>query len=79
MGTDIKKLLIGLCDQVTRLQEQIDESALNEVALIASLKELVPGFDQRFDILHSASRKMFLGRDDEVLNRIREKLNDLLE
>ena len=37
-----------LVERVRILQQQQDESAWNEIALIATLQELLPGFAQRF-------------------------------
>jgi hypothetical protein len=37
-----------LCQRVVDLQRQQDELARNEIALIATLTKLLPGFDQEF-------------------------------
>lgn len=47
-----------LAERVRILQQQQDESAWNELALIATLKELLPGFSQRFAQLHIAAQKV---------------------
>jgi len=47
-----------LAERVLILQKQQDESAWNEIALIATLKELVPGFGPRFAQLHNAAEKV---------------------
>jgi hypothetical protein len=37
-----------LCKRVVALQQQQDESTWNEIALIATLRKLVPGFAREF-------------------------------
>jgi hypothetical protein len=46
--SDSDKVIKVLCERVVALQQQQDESAWNEVALIATLTKLLPGFDKEF-------------------------------
>jgi hypothetical protein len=66
-----------LAERVRGLQKQQDESAWNETALIATLKELLPGFGPRFDQLHSAVQKMTspasLQELEELLTALKNK------
>jgi len=63
-------LIEFLAQRVLNLQKQIDESALNEIALIATLKELVPGFDPRFDQLRKAAKSTIEQSDREEIARL---------
>jgi hypothetical protein len=72
MKVDLRDAVATLFEQAIRLQQQLDQSASIEVALIATLKELVPGFGPRFEELHSASHKMFAKPTEEMLQRIRK-------
>jgi hypothetical protein len=42
------KVITVLCERVVALQQQQDELAWNEIALIATLTKLLPGFAQEF-------------------------------
>jgi hypothetical protein len=42
------KVIKVLCERVVALQQQQDELAWNEIALIATLTKLLPGFAQEF-------------------------------
>jgi hypothetical protein len=42
------KVITVLCKRVVALQQQQDELAWNEIALIATLSKLLPGFVQEF-------------------------------
>jgi hypothetical protein len=58
MADSQQTLIEYLAERVLALQKQQDESAWNETALIATLKELLPGFGPRFDRLRNAAQKM---------------------
>jgi hypothetical protein len=55
---DQQELIDLLIEKVLVLQRLQDESALNEVALIQTLQELVPGFSPRFAQLRIGVEKM---------------------
>jgi predicted pyridoxine 5'-phosphate oxidase superfamily flavin-nucleotide-binding protein len=56
--TDQERLIEALIQRVEILQRQQDESAWNDIALIATLKELLPGFSPRFDQLRIGVEKL---------------------
>jgi hypothetical protein len=43
-----EKVITVLCERVVALQQQQDELAWNQIALIATLTKLLPGFAQEF-------------------------------
>ena len=77
MDAETRDLIATLFEQVFRLQQQLDESALIEVSLIATLKELVPGFGPKFEQMHIASKTMFSKPNDEDLARVRAAVEEL--
>jgi hypothetical protein len=62
----------SLVDGVLDLQRQQDESALNEIALIMTLKELLPGFSQRFDQVRNDVKSMIAGHDEAFFASLRD-------
>ena len=44
-----------LIERIVSLQRQQDESAWNEIALIATLSKILPGFSQEFARQHSVA------------------------
>ena len=79
MTPETHDLMVTLLAQTLRLQQQLDESALNEIALIATLKELVPGFGPRFDQLHNGARILFAGENSQILERLLSELESAHE
>jgi hypothetical protein len=63
-----------LAERVLYLQKQLDESVVNETALIGTLKELVPGFAPRFDQLRNGAKRMIDQRDREEIERFLSEL-----
>jgi hypothetical protein len=64
--TDPQKSVIEtLAARVSRLQGLLDESAVNEIALIATLKELLPDFGPRFDKWRKDAKTVVAQRDHE--------------
>ena len=63
-----------LAERVQALQRQQDESAWNEVALIATLKELLPGFSPRFDQLRIAVERATSPQTPEELAKLIEAM-----
>jgi phage shock protein A len=55
MPDDVLKVL---CQRVVALQRQQDELARNEIALIATLTKLLPGFDQEFSRKCTAVKRL---------------------
>ncbi len=71
---DQEQLIKTLGERVLSLQRQQDESAWNEIALIVTLKELLPGFSQRFDLLHTEAERMTTPRNPKELAELVEAL-----
>jgi hypothetical protein len=69
-----KSTMDGLAERVRSLQQQQDESAWNEIALIATLSELLPGFSQRFAQHHIAVQKATSPETPEELKKLIESL-----
>ncbi len=59
------RVIAVLCARVLALQQQQDELAWNEIALIATLTKLLPGFAQEFARQHTAVEKLASPGDDE--------------
>ena len=72
---ELKKELESLQKQVRDLHTALDESALNEIALIATLKQLVPDFYPKFELLRSAAEKQIAAEDRASLRPWLDKLN----
>ena len=64
-------LIDALTAELISLHRQIDEASVNELALIATLQELVPGFSQRFDQLRIGIEKQFAENDPEFEAKLR--------
>ena len=56
-----------LTERVRVLQGQLEKSVLIAAALIATLKELVPGFGPRFDQLHRAAGSAIAQTDAQAI------------
>lgn len=56
-----------LCQRVVALQQQQDELAWSEIALIATLTKLLPGFTQEFDRQRIAVERLASPRNAEEL------------
>ncbi len=69
-----KPSIESLAEQARTLQKQQDESAWNEIALIATLQELVPGFAQRFAQHRIAVEKVTSPQTPEELKKLIEGL-----
>jgi hypothetical protein len=55
-----------LAERVRFLQGQLDKSVLIEASLIATLKELLPGFGPRFDQLYKAAENVIVQTDAQA-------------
>lgn len=64
MSDEVIKIL---CQRVVALQQQQDELAWNEIALIATLTKLLPGFTQEFARQRIAVGRLVSPRDTEEL------------
>ncbi len=64
MSDEVVKVL---CQRVVSLQQQQDELAWNEIALIATLTKLLPGFVQEFARQRFAVEWLASSRDAEEL------------
>jgi hypothetical protein len=74
---EFTKVLLTIEATLLDLQEQIDESAVNEIALIATLRELLPGFAQKFDLAHAVAKNEFVAHEAEQLHRLRQEISKL--
>jgi phage shock protein A len=68
------KVIKVLCQRVVALQQQQDELARNEIALIATLTELLPGFAQEFARLRIVVEKVASPRNAEELATLIKEL-----
>ena len=72
-----KDILFSLLDEMLSLQHQLDDVALNEVALIQTLNELVPGFDKRLAVLRSGAEKVCAPGAAEELEALRQEIGKM--
>jgi hypothetical protein len=77
MDDDLKQILIELHEAILDLYGALDESSLNEIALIAALKDLLPGFYPRFEQLRNAAEKQIEAEDHAERAAIRAWLNKM--
>jgi hypothetical protein len=63
-----------LCQRVVALQQQQDELAWNEIALIATVTKLLPGFAQEFTRQRMVVEKLASPRNSEELAMFIEAL-----
>jgi hypothetical protein len=63
-----------LCQRVVALQQQQDELAWNEIALIATVTKLLPGFAQEFTRQRRVVEKLASPRNGEELAMFVEAL-----
>jgi hypothetical protein len=64
----------SLADQIRALQQQQDESAMNEIAMIATLKELLPGFGPRFAQLRIGVETIMSPRTPQAVVELEARL-----
>lgn len=64
----------GLVEVLMSLHRQIDEASVNELALIMTLQELLPGFSQRFDQLRIGIEKKFAENDPAFAVKLHDTL-----
>lgn len=76
---ELKKILTDLVEGILYLQDQLNQSVVNETALIQTLKELVPGFDRRFDQLHMTAQSTLLHPDEKTLEALRKAKKNLIQ
>ena len=77
MDGDLKQILVELHEAVLGLYAALDESSLNEIALIAALKELLPDFYPRFEQLRNAAEKQIEAEDHARRAAIRASLDKM--
>lgn len=74
MPSDQQRIIDELTEVLISLHRQIDEASVNEIALIATLGELVPGFSQRFDQLRIGIEKTFADNDPAFVAKLRKAM-----
>jgi hypothetical protein len=79
LDEETKNLLTDLVAEILYLRGQLDQSALNEAALILSLKELVPGFSRRFDQLRMTAERTLAHPDEKTLEALRKAQKYLIQ
>jgi hypothetical protein len=79
MDDETKTLLADLVEGILYLNDQLNQSVLNETALIATLKELVPGFGPKFDLWHMKAQKTLLRPDAKTLEALRKAKKYLIQ
>jgi hypothetical protein len=67
-----------LCQRVVALQQQQDELAWNEIALIATLTKLLPGFTQEFARQRIAVERLVSPRNADELAMFIKALKAML-
>ena len=67
-------LIDELTEVLISLHRQIDETSVNELALIMTLQELVPGFSQRFDQLRIGIEKTYAEYDPAFVAKLRQSM-----
>ncbi len=79
LDEETKNLLTDLVEGILYLNDQLNQSVLNETALIATLKELVPGFGPRFDQFHMTAKTTLLRPDEKTLEALRKAKKLLIQ
>lgn len=74
MPNSPQELIDALTEELISLRRLIDEASVNELALIQTLQELLPGFSRRFDQLHIGIQKIFAENDPVFVAKLRESL-----
>lgn len=69
-------LVQTLIARILFLQHQLDQSVFHEAAVIATLKELLPGFAPRYDQLRKTAEKTFSPHDPQALAALEQALKD---
>ena len=67
-----------LCQRVVALQQQQDELAWNEIALIATLTKLLPGFTQEFARQRIAVERLASPRNAQELAALIKRVKVML-
>ena len=79
MDEELKQLLTDLVEEILYLRKQTDESALNETALIATLKEIVPDFSHKFDQWRMKTESVLRHPDEKTLEALRKALKNSIQ
>lgn len=74
MADDRQNAIDALGEVLMLLHRKIDEASVNELALIMTLQELLPGFSQRFDQLRIGIEKTFAENDPAFVEKLRNAL-----
>jgi len=67
MPDEQNDLIEHLTERVRFLQDQLKQSVAIEASLIATLKELLPGFGPRFDQLHRSAGSAIAQTDAQAV------------
>jgi hypothetical protein len=73
-SAELKRRVEALESAIRDLEAVQDESALNEIALIATLQSLLPGFSQTFERLRIGAEKQTSDDDAATLQAVRALL-----
>jgi hypothetical protein len=79
MDEELKQLLTDLVEEILYLRKQTDESALNETALIATLREIVPDFSRKFDQWRMKTETLLRHPDEKTLEALRKAQKNLIQ
>jgi hypothetical protein len=79
MDEELKKLLTDLVAEILYLRGQLDQSALNETALIATLRDLVPDFSRKFDQWRMKTETLLRHPDEKTLEALRKAQKNLIQ
>lgn len=79
MTDELKQLLTDLVEEILYLRDQLDQSALNETALIATLKEIVPDFSHKFGQWRMKTESVLRHPDEKTLEALRKALKNSIQ
>jgi len=79
LDEETKNLLTDLVAEILYLRGQLDQSALNETALIATLKEIVPDFSRKFDQWRMKTESVLRHPDEKTLEALRKAQRLLIQ
>jgi hypothetical protein len=79
LDEETKNLLTDLVAEILYLRGQLKQSGLNETALIATLRELVPDFGPRFDQWRMKTEKLLQHPDETTLEALRKAQKNLIQ
>ena len=79
LDEETKNLLTDLVEEILYLRKQTDESALNETALIATLREIVPDFSRKFDQWRMKTETLLRHPDEKTLEALRKARKNLIQ